>query len=277
MTKQIEPSLQSPPSSRSSLARIVEAGLAAWPRLPIDREAFAHHVAAMPSPKRAYAGDLLLAFACASRNDAAIRALDVLVRSEVAAAVARLDLSPSFADDVGQKLREHLLLSSPPTIGTYAGRAALRTWLRSAALRVGLNMRRRREDDPSARVRITSSYAADSDDADLAFLRARYRDQFSSVLREALQRLPERDRRILHLHLAERATLERLATLHDVGISTMARWMTGARERLAEDVRTTLRERLRLTSSEYDGIARLVSSELDVSMAAVLGGPGTRR
>ncbi len=258
----------------SSLVPIVEAGVAAWPALPVDRDAFLQHLAAMPPPKLAYAGDLLLSFACASKNDTAIRALDALVRTEVAAAVARLDSSPSFADDVGQKLREHLLLSSPPTIATYAGRASLRTWLRTSALRMAINMRRRKEDEVGARVAITSSYAARPDDAELRVLRSRYREHFTSVLRDALLRLPERDRRILHLHLAERATLEKLAAMYDVGLSTMGRWITGARERLAADIRTTLRDRLRFTASEYDGIAPLILSEIDVSLAGILGRPG---
>jgi RNA polymerase sigma-70 factor (ECF subfamily) len=255
----------------------VEAGVVAWPALRVDRDAFARHVAALPNPSLSHAGDLLLAFACASRNNEAIRLLDPLLRSAVATAVAKVDSSPSFADDVGQVLREKLLLSDPPAIGTYAGRASLRTWLQMAALRAAMNMRRRREDDAGARVALTSSCSTTAADADLAYLRARYREHFAAALRDAVARLPEKDRRMLHLHLVERTSHEKLAATHGVSASTIARWLAATRDRLAIDTKETLRARLPMTSPEYDALALLVRSDLDVSLPGLLGGAGAAR
>ncbi|HEY2514878.1 MAG TPA: sigma-70 family RNA polymerase sigma factor [Polyangiaceae bacterium] len=258
------------PLDPTFLQRFVEAGTAAWPALSIDVDAFARHVETL-APPLAYAGDVLLSYACAAQKTGAIRALDALLRVEVAAAVAKVDPSPSFADDVAQDVREQLLLSTPPTIGTYAGRASLRTWLRTVALRTALNLRRRIEDRAGAREEVNSSFAAPANDEDLAYLRAQCGEHFAGALREAIARLPERDRQMLHLHLAERVTLEKLAAMHSVSTSTASRWVTAARERLALDVRDTVRARLKITSSEYDGLAPLLRSEIDVSLAGLLG------
>ncbi len=267
---------QAAPSSFVAPA-FVEAAVAARPHLHVDREAFGRHVATLDSPKLAHAGDLLLAFACASRGEDALRELDLLLRRAVVSAAARIDPSVSFADDVAQLLRERLLLFEPPGILTYAGRAALATWLKMAALRVAMNMRRRREDDAGARVQVTASCSATPADADLAYLRARYRAPFVAALRAALARLPERERRVLHLHLAGGATFEKLAASFGVSTSTIGRWIASARERLASDTRSALRDELRITTSEYDGLAVLVRSDLDVSLSGLLGPPTANR
>jgi RNA polymerase sigma-70 factor (ECF subfamily) len=252
------------------IAALVEAGVAAWPALRIDCAAFRRHLEALEPPSLEHAGDLALAFACSLRGEEAMRQLDPVLRGAVAKAIARFDPSPGFADDVSQKLREGLLLSDPPKIGTYAGRAALRSWLRMAALRAALNLRRRREDDANARQTLTTSAPNAPVDSDLAYLRSRYKEEFARALKAAVARLPVKDRRMLRAYVVERVTLEALADTHRVGISTVSRWLKAIRERLALDAKAALREGLRMTASEYDGIAEAVRSELDVSIAALL-------
>ncbi len=261
--------LNGPPRALS-LAAFVDAGIARWPSLPIDRAAFAAHVAALAPASLDHAGDVALTFACAGRSDAAIRILDPIVQRAVASGVAKLDVSPSFVDDVAQKLREKLLLSTPPRIGTYSGRASLRTWLQMAGLRTALNIRRRRDEDARAHSPLTTSCDAAAPDADLSFLRARYRGDFASALKGALASLTTDERRLLRRYVVERATLAELSASHGVAISTISRRLQTIRDRIAGETKTRLRGALHLTSSEYEGVAELVRSDVDVSVASLL-------
>jgi RNA polymerase sigma-70 factor (ECF subfamily) len=213
---------------------------------------------------------MYLAFACAERHAEALRALDPMLRAAVERAVARIDPSPSFADEVTQAMREKLILSRPPKIADYAGRATLRSWLATGAVRTALNLRRRKGDAPSARAVLGSSDAPLQREPELEYLRERYKDQFANAVRDALAALPARERALLRLHLGERASVDKLAAIYHVGRSTAARWLAAARARLVEETRSRLCERLRLTDSEYRSLAALVRSDVEVSVVRLL-------
>jgi RNA polymerase sigma-70 factor (ECF subfamily) len=258
-------------SSPPSLALLVEVGAAAWPGLGIDHAGLRAHVAAFATaPNLEHAPHVALTYACAQRSQEAIRLLDPILRGAVAAAVAKLERPSGFDDDVAQKLRERLLLSEPPRIGTFGGRAPLRAWLRMAALRTALNLRRRRLDDARARTVLTTSCAVASADTDLSYLRARYRAQFGAALKGSVARLSTRDRRLLRAYVVDRATLESLASVHHVGVATVWRWLKAIRERLADDTKSFLCGALKITDSDYEAIAALVRSDLDLSLGALL-------
>jgi RNA polymerase sigma-70 factor (ECF subfamily) len=249
----------------------------AWPSIDVAPGAFARHLASLVEgdrrPALAHAGDLYLACACAMGDPAGVRALDPILRETVARAVRRLDPSPSFADDVAQQLRENLLVSRPPKIVAYAGRATLRSWLTTSAIRTALNLRRGKGDAASARRSLASSAGPVQPDAELDVLRARYRERFEDAVRAALESLPERDRVLLRMHLAEGASVDALAAALGVSRSTAHRRLVAARARLAEATRTRLCAGLRITPSEYESLAALVRSDVDVSVVRLLGEP----
>jgi RNA polymerase sigma-70 factor (ECF subfamily) len=253
-----------------SIDSFVEAGLARWPSLRIDREALARHIAACPSPSLEHAGDLALTYACATRDDRAVRLLDPIVRSAAASAAAKLNPSPAFADEVAQKLLEGLVLSVPPKIASYGGRAPLRVWLRMASLRTALNLRRGQDDDVRARAPLTTSCDVVAPEADAGYLRARYKGDFIATLKRVLASLDPADRRLLRSYTLERATLEQLAASHGVGVATIWRRLKAIRARISNDTKASLRDKLRFTSSEYEGIAELVRSDIDVSVATLM-------
>jgi len=251
-------------------AEFVRVGTAAWPSFSVDVEAFRRFVLERPGALVAYAGDLYLAFACAAGESAAARALDPLVRDAAAVSVTRFAWTPALVDELAQALRERLLVSSPPKIASYGGRASLRTWLGIIALRAAQNLRRRKADDP--RHRVASSGASTPDGADLErdYLRARYREHFAGALRKALASLPERERVILRLQLGERLSVEQIASKLHIGRATAVRWLRIARERLVDETRERLCEALRITRSDYRSLAAVVRSEIDVSVARLL-------
>jgi RNA polymerase sigma-70 factor (ECF subfamily) len=258
-----------PESPESSLPRFVETARAAWPELGVDTEAFARYAASRPLPPLTRAADLFIAYACAAGLPDAQRAIDPALRSAATETARRIDPAPAFADDVTQALREKLLASQPPKIGEYEGRAALGTWLRVIALRTAMNMRRRKGDQPGARVAPTSN-APGGEDLELAYLRDRYRPHFAGAIEEALAALTPRERMLLKLTVSNGLGIEKIGSIYNVGKSTAARWLTAAREHLVEVTRERLRARLGTTDSEYASLAALVRSQLEVSVARLL-------
>jgi RNA polymerase sigma-70 factor, ECF subfamily len=262
------------PALSSTLLAFAEAGRRTWPSFRIDAREFTAHVAQLEGPTLERAPDLYLAFACSTGLKEAIRAFDPVLRGAVAATAARFDPSRDFAAEVTQILREKLLVDRPPKIASYGGRAALPTWLGVTARRQAQKMRRRKADDPTARAAFPAAMEAPAEGAEGAFLRARYRPLFAEALRSALASLSARERALLRSNVVNRVGAERLGEEYGVGKSTAARWLVAVRERLVAETRANVQARMRLTQSEYESIAGLLRSDIDLSVARLLGTQG---
>jgi RNA polymerase sigma-70 factor (ECF subfamily) len=263
------------------LADAWEAGRAAWPLVALDAERFTLHlrtlIAGAPDPvaalKRLFCVDLYLAQACVHGSRGADRMLERAFLAHIGAFVRRVDPSPSFADDVRQLLREKLLLatdSKPAKIGEYAGSGPLAAWLRVAALRTALNLRR---DHGAGRVESFDDAVADATsgrDAELEMIKDRYAEAFRQAVHEALAGLPDEQRRAMRLHLVGHLTTARIGQMFQVNQSTVVRWLALARTAVRERTRELLRERLQLTGAEFESLTALLLSRLDVSLSAAL-------
>jgi RNA polymerase sigma-70 factor (ECF subfamily) len=212
--------------------------------------------------------DLALASSAAKGDPEAIRVLDGMLRECATWAARRVDRAAAFADDVAQVMRERLLVGDAPKLDEYAGRAPLRSWLSTIAMRVALDMRRNKADRPHEELASTDGPVLREPELD--YLRERYREHFKAAVREALAAAPAKDRALLRLHLGERLGIDKLAALYDVGRSTAHRWLGEARDRLVEATRTALCARLDVTSSEYESLAALVRSDVAVSVVRLL-------
>jgi RNA polymerase sigma-70 factor (ECF subfamily) len=218
-----------------------------------------------------HAADLALARAAAAGDAAAIRAVDDLL-GEVAPAVRRIDASAGFVDEVRQALRVRLLVGEggePPRIAGYGGRGPLRAWLRIAAVRTALNLKRPARRETSAEEVLGELVARDAD-PELAHLKTLYRAELRDALGAALAALPDRDRAVLRLHYVDGMRLARIAALYQVQESTVSRWVHKAAEAVGAAGRRQLRGRLSLSASALDSVARLVESNLDLSLARIL-------
>jgi RNA polymerase sigma-70 factor, ECF subfamily len=269
------------PELEQRLADAWAAGQAAWPTVHLDAERFTQHVRArLPEDKEPVEAlaqlacvDLYLACACLHALPSADLVLERSFLAAVDQYVRRVDASPAFADEVRQLLREKLLLASegkPPKIGEYAGSGPLSAWLRVVAVRTALNLRR---DSGNARIESLDDAmvaAATDKDAELEHIKERYRDAFQQAVREALGRLPDEQRRAMRLHLVGRLTTAKIGQMFQVNQSTVVRWLAVARIAVREHTRDLLKERLQLSSSEFDSLTNLLLSRLDVSMEAAL-------
>jgi RNA polymerase sigma-70 factor (ECF subfamily) len=175
------------------LESVVRDARAKWPLLRVDAIEFVRHLARgiaddvpLGDAVQALATeDLYLAFACISRDRAALAAFDAQYLGEVGSFVARVSATPGFVDEVRQALRDKLLGGKPgePGIAAYSGRGAIAGWVRIVALRVALNLQR------SSRRKATHEKAAASLDFDVAltpelvYLSVHYRLPFAEALR----------------------------------------------------------------------------------------------
>jgi RNA polymerase sigma-70 factor (ECF subfamily) len=262
------------------LRRLWERGRAAWPGLEVSAQDFVHHL--LPHwPAEGdgaaflaalHGEDLYLCCACARGVAAALLSFDRSVLASVPAFVVRVDPSPAFADEVRQILRTRLLLAkdgAPPRIAGYSGSGPLASWVRIAAVRTALNLRRNRDDRPKDEVDDTTvGHIAQAPEVEL--LRAQHRQTFHSALREAFLRLSPADRNLLRMHFAGGLTGERIAGLLQVNRSTVVRGLARIRMELFQEVRRQLRDRLRLPPSELDSFIRILRSHFNLSLTSLL-------
>jgi len=213
---------------------------------------------------RVRARDLALALACARGDQRALAALEELL-ARVPGWIRR---TGAPAEEVAQELRERLLVAEgrPPRILDYSGKGELAAWLRIVALRAALRIRRRQEPAREPPAELLGQADPERD-----YLRLRYRGEYERAFREALAALEPGARLLLKLHYVDALSLERLAALRRVHRATVARHLAEHRRRLLEATRSLLRERLRLTDSEFESVLRLVRSQLAVSVRDALG------
>jgi RNA polymerase sigma-70 factor (ECF subfamily) len=267
----------------AELRRFLTTARTSWPTLSLDPNIFVPHVAERcvegHLPPVIHAGDLYLACACAHGVAGAHEAFEHRYLGEITRAISRTRAlsregpSAAFVDEATQRLREHLFVSplSPqglPKIAEYRGQAALRAWVTVAASRAALMLlrgeaRRRETTGAGDQLPVEGSQ-------ELVLLRHRYADDFTAALADAFARLSDKERMILELHIVNRLSIDGLGELYKVGRSTAARWIVSARTKLVDETRRELRRKLGLSDSEYDSLAAMIRSQLDVSVVGLL-------
>src|SRR5262249_42599443 len=159
------------------------------------------HLARHGSPERAPVSDVYLACACACGNSRAIAAFEKHFLPEAAAALERMRLPGGLADEALQTVRAKLLTGSTPKIAEYAGGGPLAVWVRVAAVRTALTLRRSQKRQRIVPAISESRIRDPSPDPELAFIKKRYRAVFKEALASAFAGLSERDRMLLRAHL----------------------------------------------------------------------------
>jgi RNA polymerase sigma-70 factor (ECF subfamily) len=237
-----------------------------------DAAAFDEHVerCRIRGGRDEHRDEIRLAWAAGRGDPAAVRQLDAVIASEAEAAARRIDNSRSFVDEVRQALRVRLLVAEAGRVRVhdYVGRGPLGAWIGVAALRVALNLKR--SSGPATSDILTE--LVDDADPELLHLKTLYRAEFKDALEGALQALAERQRALLRLSYVDGMSMVQLARLYDVHETTAARWVKAAAAEVAEDARRRLTERLALSPSSLDSIARMVLSNLDASISRLLRG-----
>jgi RNA polymerase sigma-70 factor, ECF subfamily len=251
----------------------VRAAIAGWSRVSVE-DAVAHVEAALArGGLAAHAADLALALGVARGEPAAVRRFDAEVGPEMAAAARAVDRDPSFVDEVRQRTRIRIVVGeagTPPRIAGYGGAGPLRAWVAIAAQRLALNAKRDARVGASAGPDVLADLVDREPDPELRHLKTLYRAEFRAALSAALAALTDRQRALLRLRFVDGLELAQIGRLYRVHESTASRWIAAALDDIARATREGLIARLAVTTETADSVARLVQSQLDLSIARLL-------
>lgn len=245
----------------------------AFPDVVLPGDVFMRHLAerSKGQPGDLRAVDLYLACACLAGDRAALAALDARVIAKLDKAVAGVDPSPDFVDELRQRVRERLLVGSPPRLTEYAGQGSLLGWARTVAVRLALNLKRDLGRETPEDDEVLAELPLTGRDVELDFVRAQHREDFTTAFREALAALEPRERNALRLSYVDRLSIDQIGAIYGAHRATAARWLAAAREKLVDGTRARLSERLKLTASEVDSLLGALQSNLEVSLNRFLG------
>jgi RNA polymerase sigma-70 factor len=266
-----------------------ETGRTAWPQVALSPEVFVRYLAQLWSSELGTGGALVqtldqkikatdipgLYLACACIH-AVPFASEVLERDFLARLRTLLDprMSATTIDEICQLVRIHLLLGtkeSGPRLAVYKGQGSLLNWILVIATRMGLKQvtpaRKNLEEND---LMVIEALPAPGLDAEFDLIRRRCLHEFRPTVREAFATLSPKQRYQLRLHFLDRLSTIQIGKLYGVDQSTVSRWLKSARQAIYEETKRRLKERLRVSSNEFDSILSDINSQLTLSLSQVL-------
>jgi RNA polymerase sigma-70 factor (ECF subfamily) len=279
------PDLDAPPDLGDALRGVVDAARGAWPDVELGAESFVGFVAEkIPEGarvERALASlrtdELYLTLACARGDARALARFEQVLAPAVDRAIGRVGGSAGQRrEDVLQRVRQRLLAprsadaTALPRVADYSGRGPLGAWLQVIAIRGAVDvLQRNARERPTEGDELEEALGADAG-PELAYFKRLYRDEFKAAFAEAIAALSPRERTILRQHALDGLSIDRLAALYQVHRATAARWVEAARRAALEHTQAALGRRLRVGPDELESVMRLVRSQLDISLPALL-------
>lgn len=261
----------------ATLARLLDAARAAWPKIGIAPADFVAHLArharSTPAPlaflEAVHASDLYLACAAALHDRAALTAFEEHFMVHVPEYVLRVRIGREAVDEVKQTMRERLLMGDgDPKIAEYSGKGALGGWLRVTAVRTALNQLR--GSGPNAASETLREDLAVAGDPELAYVKEHAHDLLNDAFKRVLSGLDANERAILRLHYFEGLTMDQLARLYQTPRSTIARRVAEARTAILAATENLLRDERRMSPSAIASVIREARSRLEVTISRLL-------
>ncbi|MBL9016840.1 MAG: sigma-70 family RNA polymerase sigma factor [Myxococcales bacterium] len=267
------------PAALAAWEALVAGGRRAWPMVAFDEAALVAYVgprlagsdlaAALAA---APAGDLSIAAMCEAQEPTAHAAFDEIL-TEVDAAGAATRAPTDLVQDVKQILRVQLLIAKPdkrPGISGYKGKGPLRGWVRITASRELIRHLKKKKRETPMEPSLEDALVGRSTDPMLSQLKAEYRTEFATALKEAIVALSAEDRTLLRQSIVEQLSIDAIGAAFGVHRATAARWLSRARAALVTETRARLAARLAMPVDQIDSVIRLVQSRLDASMIRYL-------
>ncbi len=249
-----------------------ESGRAKWPGALLPQALFEQKVAALgvrPEDLATRAGDLYLAWACAEGDGCALTYFERTFLASTENYVVNLRLTSDALDELRQRMRIRLLVGDDARIGRYRGRGSLGAWLRTCALRIGVDL-----------LATTGTLRRDLDALDalvepdlnpeLATLRNRYAGAFRAALERNLVALDPRDKTILRMYFIDQLNIDLIGQIYLVHRATVARWLVRIRKYVLSELLKELQIELSASSSECRSILDLMKDNLEVDLEHVL-------
>ncbi|WP_163997068.1 sigma-70 family RNA polymerase sigma factor [Pyxidicoccus caerfyrddinensis] len=267
------------------LRRAWEESRAQWPTVTLPVTQFVRHLAErLPkvSPDSPIAplleslslADLYLACACLQGMASAHEAFERNYLARLPVKLRSLRQPDAMIDDVCQITRVKLLVAtpeSPPRIGDYTGKGALLSWVVVTAGRIASKLRAAEKPAPDdSSEELLQVLPGQGIDPELDVMKRRHHEAFRQAVREAASTLSAHDRHLLRLHFANQLTTYELGSLFRVNQSTVSRWLKSARQRVYEETRSRLQERLMLSTPGFKSFLAFIGSQLDLNISQIL-------
>ena len=259
-----------------ALVALIGAAREGYPEVALDDGSFVRFVAervprsgdVAVAVGAVAAADLLLVAACVAREPAAVARFESTYLARVPAYLHRMGSGGPGADEVKEVLREKLFIGGAngrAALLDYQGRGSLDGWVRLAAVRHALNLRRgdARHDNMLERA---GAEPVPTPNPELEILRTRYRVDFEGCFREALAALPSEDRAVLRLRYMDGLGVGQIATLRGVHRSTVTRWLSTVQATVFGETLRLLKGRLGSTNTELESLVGLLHSRADFTL-----------
>jgi RNA polymerase sigma-70 factor, ECF subfamily len=211
------------------------------------------------------AGDLLLACAALANVPLAVAELERHAIASLDPALVSI-VGAEGVDEVKQRVREALLVVTPPRLTSYAGRGPLRAWVRAVAVRIALRMR----GEAARTVELDPDILGDRADPALRLLREQYSAELRAAFEAALASLSPRDRTLLRQQYVDGLGIEALAAVHQVHRVTMFRWLGKIRHALLAETRRQLARKIQIVGTDLDSLMRAVQSGVELTLERIL-------
>ena len=259
---------------------MVHRASAAWPDVRIEATAFLAKAALsvreeadpLSALENLHVEELYLATACASGDRAALAIFHETWLPVVEIAVASVARAAE-RDEVCQRVLVRLFAAHPPEephIARYRGKGRLKRWLRVVAMREAYSHARKLVPSPIDDEALLAERVLARDDPEVAVLKQRYRSELKEALQNALSELSVRQRNLLRHELLDGLNGEQIGAMYGVQRSTVAKWRKQSRAKLIASMQEFLEHRLGLGADEMLSMARLLESQLDLSLVRLL-------
>ncbi len=261
------------------LAKLLDDGRRAWPALEIVPADFMRHIAQRLPAHRTrealesiHGADLYLACGCTLGQRRALSAFQERLLPEIERMLERRAGNSATAQEVVPQLLEKLFVPGEGRlrIAEYSGRGQLLTWLRAAATRLFIDLKRKEKGEESMDDGLADKLAADGLPAEMAFVKSQYREHFAEAFKGALLALAPRERAVLRMHTVEGLNIDQIGAFYRVHRTTAFRWIEASKASLLEQTRARLTERLKVAGTELDSIIAQLTSQLDLSISRYL-------
>jgi RNA polymerase sigma-70 factor, ECF subfamily len=266
------------PELEGGLRDAWERGCRAHPDVRLDATTFARALGERRrdrefSWRETSADDFFLAVACLEGDKAALRTFESSVMKVLARKLGAGQHDRALVDATIRNVREAMFVGTErrkPKLAVYTGQVPLAAWILVVGRRELASEARKKTPEVSiGTAEAFEAHVAPADPELVTLLRA-HRGTFEQAITNVMAGLDRDDRDLLRWNMKEGASIDTIAPRLGVNRATVARRLARLREKLADEVRTELRRKLRLGSETFDSLCANMMPELDVSLSRIL-------
>jgi RNA polymerase sigma-70 factor (ECF subfamily) len=210
-----------------------------------------------------------LRLACLDCAPGAVQTFELDYLEPLHAVLERRCGDAALADEALQQLRHKLLLGEAPRLSSYQSTGHLRAWLQVVAVRMCQDLARQRGVRWAREVPLLHHLQAPGSELDSQLIKSEIDEMFAVALREVVQTLPDGERHALRMHLLAGWNVSQIGEALSIHRATAARWIASAKQRLNDNVRDLLRQRLDLSEVELQRLFSLMNTRLDLRLSQV--------